>query len=71
MSNLPIEICDEVFIVPSTQVVEELLVLAKQADVVGGGEGLPRKARDGFHHVILVNMNSEVSPIFRTAGYYF
>lgn len=46
-------------------------MLAKQADVVGRRERLFGKARDGFHHSILVNVYSEVSPIFRVACYYF
>lgn len=58
-------------LIPSTQVVEDLLMLAKQPDVVGGRESLLRKACDGFHHFILVNMYSEVSPIFHITCYYF
>lgn len=71
MSNLPVEICDQLVIITSTQVVEDLLMLAKQADVVGSRERLLRKARDGLHYFILVNMNSEVCPLFRITCYYF
>lgn len=71
MSNLPVEIWDQFVFVPSAQVVEKLLMLAKQADVVGDRERLFRKARNGFHHFILVNMYPEVSPIFCITCYYF
>lgn len=71
MFNLPVEIWDQLVLVPITQVVEKLLMLAKEADVIGGRERLFRKARDGFHHFILVDMYPEVSPIFCITSYYF
>jgi hypothetical protein len=71
MSSLPVEINDQVVIITSTEVIEGLFVLAKQADVVRGRERFLRKTRDGLHHFILINVNSEVCPMFRTTCYYF
>lgn len=71
MSNSPVEIWNQLFIKTSTQVVEDLLMLSKQADVVGDWEGLLWKACDGLHQLILVNVQSEVCAIFHITCYYF
>lgn len=46
-------------------------MLAEQADVVGGRERHFGKARDGFHHLVLVGVDSEVSPVLHVTCYYF
>lgn len=71
MPSLPVEIRDQPIFVPGTQVVQDLLVLAEQADVVGGGEGRSGKARDGFHHLVLVDVDPEVGPMSRVTCDYF
>lgn len=67
----PVEVWDQPVLVSSAQVVEDLLVLAEQADVVGGRERHFGKARDGFHHLVLVGVDSEVSPVLHVTCYYF
>ena len=71
MPSLPVEIWDQPILIPSAQVVEGLLVLTKQADVVGGGKRHFGKARDGFHHPVLVNVDAEVIPILHVTRHYF
>lgn len=71
MPSLPVEIWDQPILISSAQVVEGLLVLTKQADVVGGGERHFGKARDGFHHLVFVDVDAEVIPILHVTRYYF
>lgn len=60
----PVEIRDLFVLIANAQVVEHLLVLAEQADVVGGGERHLREARDALHQPVLVNMDPEIRPVF-------
>ena len=71
MPSLPVEIWDQPIFIPSAQVVEGLLVLTKQAAVVGSGERHFGKACDGFHHPVLVDVDAEVIPILHVTRYYF
>lgn len=71
MSNLPVEIWNQIFIITSTQVVEGLLMLPKQADVVGDWERLLWKACDGLHQFIPVNVQPEVCAVSHIPCHYF